>query len=196
MSELLLMSGGMDSAAIAAWRRPVLCITVDYGQKSAAAEIIASSQICLDLKLNHETISIPCGVFGSGDMAGTKPLDIAPCPEWWPFRNQLLITFGACIAVTRKIDTLLFGTVSTDDSHADGRRGFFDDINRLLAAQEGGLQVLTPAIEFTTTELIRKSGIGPEILAWTHSCHTGRYACGTCRGCDKHLSALHELGWR
>ena len=196
MSELLLMSGGMDSAAIAAWRRPFLCLTVDYGQKSAGAEIVASAQICHELGLKHTTIEIPCNMLGSGNMAGTAALEIAPCPEWWPFRNQLLLTFGAGIAINHNIDTLLFGTVSTDDTHADGRADFFENMNRLLAAQEGDLRILTPAIALTTAQLIKTSGIGRNLLAWAHSCHTGRYACGACRGCEKHLSVLLELGWR
>jgi len=196
MSELLLMSGGMDSAAIAAWRRPSLCLTVNYGQRSAEAEETASAQICEDLGLAHEMINISCGALGSGDMAGTPALDIAPCPEWWPFRNQLLLTVGASIAVVRHIDTLLFGTVSTDNSHADGRGDFFENMNRLLGAQEGNLRVVTPAIGLTTAELVRKSGIAREVLAWAHSCHTGRYSCGACRGCEKYLSVLDELGWR
>lgn len=196
MSELLLMSGGMDSAAIAAWRCPALCLTVNYGQRSAEAEKIASAQICRDLGLTHESIDIPCGSLGSGDMSDTPALDIAPCPEWWPFRNQLLLTVGGGVAVTRNIDTLLFGTVSTDDAHADGRADFFYNMNRLLGAQEGSLRVVTPAIDLTTAELVRTSGISREVLAWAHSCHTGRYACGTCRGCEKYLSVLRELGWR
>lgn len=196
MNELLLMSGGMDSAAIAAWRRPALCLTVNYGQKSATAEQIASAQICKDLGLTHESIDIPCGILGSGDMADTPALEIAPCPEWWPFRNQLLLTIGGGVAVTRNIDTLLFGTVSTDHAHADGRADFFDNMNRLLGAQEGALRVLTPAIDLTTADLVRTSGISREVLAWAHSCHTGRYACGTCRGCEKYLFVLRDLGWR
>lgn len=196
MSELLLMSGGMDSAAIAAWRRPALCLTVNYGQRSAEAEQIASAQICKDLGLAHESIDIPCGPLGSGDMAGTPALDIAPCPEWWPFRNQLLLTIGAGVAVVRKIETLLFGTVATDNAHADGRAEFFENMNRVLGAQEGFLRIVTPAIDLTTAELIRTSRIPRDVLSWAHSCHTGRYACGVCRGCEKYLSTLHELDWR
>jgi len=46
MSDLLLLSGGIDSVAIAAWKRPEICLTIDYGQRSARAEIRSSMQVC------------------------------------------------------------------------------------------------------------------------------------------------------
>lgn len=190
------MSGGMDSAAIAAWRRPSLCLTVNYGQRSAEAELVASAQICRDLGLSHESIDIPCRPLGSGDLSDTPALSMAPCPEWWPFRNQLLLTIGGVVALNRDIQTLVFGTVSTDGVHADGRSEFFENMNQLLVAQEGALTVLTPAIDLRTADLVRISGISRDTLAWAHSCHTGRFACGSCRGCEKYLSVLNELGWR
>ena len=35
----MLLSGGMDSIAVAYWRRPSLAITIDYGQVPAAGEL-------------------------------------------------------------------------------------------------------------------------------------------------------------
>lgn len=39
----LLLSGGLDSTAIAAWQRPDVCVTVDYGQRPARGELAAST---------------------------------------------------------------------------------------------------------------------------------------------------------
>ena len=33
----LLLSGGMDSIALAFWKRPEIAITIDYGQRAAEA---------------------------------------------------------------------------------------------------------------------------------------------------------------
>ena len=91
----LLLSGGMDSIALAFWKRPEIAITIDYGQRAAEAEVTAARQVARELGIQHEVIAIDCTAIGSGDMAGSIALEIAPVPEWWPFRNQLLVTLYA-----------------------------------------------------------------------------------------------------
>ncbi|WP_112313008.1 7-cyano-7-deazaguanine synthase [Pseudogemmobacter bohemicus] len=95
----LLLSGGMDSIAVAFWQRPEVAITIDYGQKAAEAELLAAAEVAKELNMRHEIVRIDCRPIGSGDMAGNDALAIAPVPEWWPFRNQILITFAAARGV-------------------------------------------------------------------------------------------------
>src|SRR5260370_5801957 len=109
----------MDSIALAWELRPHLCITIDYGQRAAEGELRASAAVCDELKLKHRILKIDCSPLGSGDMSGTPPLDLAPVSEWWPFRNQLLITFAATVALQEKISEVVIGTVANDHSHAD-----------------------------------------------------------------------------
>lgn len=189
----LLLSGGMDSVALAHWRRPELAFTVDYGQKAAGAEIRASAQVAAELGIEHEVITVDCRSLGSGDMAGRAPDAVAPVSDWWPFRNQLLVTLAGMRAVALGVDTLLVGSVATDGSHADGRPEFFLAMGRLMALQEGEIRVVAPALGLTTVELIRGSGIPRSLLAWAHSCHTGDLACGCCRGCVKHFEVTEQL---
>lgn len=59
MSDLLLLSGGIDSIALAAWLRPAECLTINYGQRPAAAEFSASAAVCKDLQLPHKLIDVP-----------------------------------------------------------------------------------------------------------------------------------------
>ena len=125
-------------------------------------------------------------------MAGTEPSTVAPVPEWWPFRNQLLITMAAAVALGEDMKSLVVGSVANDRSHADGRKAFFDAMNRVLVIQVGVFNLLEPAIDQTTVELCRE--VPFEILAWTHSCPVSDYACGTCRGCGKHRETMHALG--
>lgn len=190
----LLLSGGMDSIALAAWKRPRIAFTIDYGQRAAKAEIEASRQVCADLEIEHEVITAPCGRLGSGDMALSPALDNAPASDWWPFRNQLLVTLAGMRCVAFEVKQLMIGSVASDQIHADGRQEFIDALNTLLGVQEGRLQVTAPALAMTTPELVRKSQIAPSILAWAHSCHTGVLACGACRGCVKHIEVTRELG--
>ncbi|MDZ7654290.1 MAG: 7-cyano-7-deazaguanine synthase [Burkholderiaceae bacterium] len=121
VKRALLLSGGLDSLAIAHWLRPELAVTIDYGQLAAAAEIVAATQICRTLGIDHHVVSVDCRALGSGDMAGRRPVALAPASEWWPYRNQLLITLAAMWAIPRGVGQLLIGTVASDGSHADGR---------------------------------------------------------------------------
>lgn len=189
----LLLSGGMDSIAVAFWKRPEIAITVDYGQKAAEAEVIAAGQVAGELAMRHEVVRIDCRPIGSGDMAGDKALDVAPVPEWWPFRNQILVTFAAARGVALGVTEVMTGSVASDGSHADGRPGFYEAMDHVTAFQEGGIRVSAPALSMTTAELVRASGVPREILAWAHSCHVGNLACGQCRGCVKHYLVTKEV---
>lgn len=193
MKAALLLSGGMDSAALAWWKRPSVAYTVDYGQLAAAAEIAASAAICRALHIPHEVVCLDVRALGSGDMAGTVPSAHAPASDWWPYRNQLLITVVAMKAVAMGVQQLLLGTVASDGSHKDGTPEFMRYASKLLAFQEGGMTVDAPAIGMRTVELIRVSGIPRSMLSWAHSCHKADVPCGQCRGCNKYYEVLMEL---
>src|SRR5712692_1978927 len=136
MKRALLLSGGMDSTALAWAVRPELAITIDYGQRAACGEIRAASAVCEALGLRQRVIQVDCRALGSGDMAGTEPSAVAPVSEWWPYRNQLLITLAATVALQEGITILSLGVVSSDGCHADGRLEFFEAMRRVLGAQE------------------------------------------------------------
>lgn len=194
MRTALLLSGGMDSACIAWWRRPEVGITLDYGQKPAAAEVRAAGAICAELGMEHLVLHADLAALGSGDMASRPKLAEAPVPEWWPFRNQMLVTLAAMLGISKGVDRLLIGCLATDGRHADGRASFVEAMDALLAMQEGGMRLEAPAISMTAVALVRASGAPHEFLAWTHSCHVADHACGMCRGCQKHYETLEGLG--
>jgi 7-cyano-7-deazaguanine synthase len=195
MKKALLLSGGMDSIALAWGLRPDVAITIDYGQLAASGEIRAAAAVCQTLGTRHRVIHVDCRCLGSGDMAGTESLSIAPVSEWWPFRNQLIITIGAAAALQDGVTHLAIGAVASDSSHADGRRAFLEAMNALLQIQEGGMVLEAPALDDTTVSLCRRLSVPFEILAWSHSCHVAACACGRCRGCSKHRETMRELGY-
>lgn len=190
----ILMSGGMDSIAVAYLRRPSIAITIDYGQLPALGEIRAAAAAAEALGMNHEIIRVDLRALGSGDMAGRSAIDVAPVPEWWPFRNQMLITIAAMRGIAVGVSNLLLGTVRSDGAHADGRPEFVSAMDAVLGLQEGRLTIEAPAINLTTAELIRTAEVPWEILGWAHSCHVAEYACGVCRGCHKHYETWEALG--
>ncbi|MGI8432224.1 MAG: 7-cyano-7-deazaguanine synthase [Chthoniobacterales bacterium] len=193
MITALLLSGGIDSIAIAAWQHPEIAFTVDYGQSSARGEIRAAQHVAETLGITHEVLSVDCSSLGSGDLLNKPASAIAPVSEWWPFRNQMLTTLSAMRAVALGVSRILVGSVASDGLHCDGTSEFYRQLDALLVLQEGGIRVEAPAIAMTTTELVRISGVPLSLLAWAHSCHTSDYACGSCRGCNKHRDVMLAL---
>lgn len=185
----------MDSLSIAWWKRPDLAITINYGQKAAKAEQLTAAQVCRELGIAHEIITVDCSSLGSGDMAHAAPDALATTSDWWPYRNQLLVTLASMRAISRGVNVLYIGTVKSDgESHLDGTPTFVELMDSLMRYQEGNLRIVAPAIEMTTTELIRFAGVPPGLLAWAHSCHKADIACNACRGCNKYLATYAELG--
>jgi len=191
----VLLSGGLDSTALCAWKRPRVAITINYGQVCAAAEIVAARQICAELDISLHELSLNCRELGSGDLAGHPASAFAPASDWWPYRNQLLVTTAAMRAIAIDVDHLMIGTVASDSNHTDGTVQFIDAMDRVLAMQEGALRLSAPAITLTSVELIQRSSINISTLCWAHSCHTNNLACGRCRGCNKHRQVMAGLGY-
>lgn len=195
MKSALLLSGGMDSISLAWWKRPDVAITLNYGQRAATKEVAVAAHVCGELGIEHHVLSVDCSSLGSGDMAGKAADALAPASDWWPYRNQLLITMAAMKAVSLGVQVLYIGTVKSDEGHLDGTPEFVNRISALLEYQEGGLSVEAPAVEFSTAELVRHAGVPASLLAWSHSCHKADMACGQCRGCNKYVQTYHELGY-
>jgi 7-cyano-7-deazaguanine synthase len=190
----VLLSGGMDSIALTYWTRPQMAITLDYGQVSASAELEAATVVAESLACRHEIVHVDCHALGSGDLAGKVVHPLGATQEWWPYRNQLLLTLAAMRAIEIGVTELLIACVKSDRNYRDGTPEFIQKMDDLISFQEGGLNILAPAIDLTTVELVQKSKVPFEVLAWAHSCHCGNFACGDCRGCFKHQSAMETLG--
>ena len=190
MSRVLLLSGGLDSTCIAAWLRPEHCLGINYGQKAATAEQRSGAAVADALGLPFSHITVDASAVGIGLMANV-PAAQGVSPEWWPYRNQLLITLAAAWAVGHQHTEVLTGTVAGDGNrHADGRKEFYDGMRTLLELQEGALTVSAPAIGLTTPALIERSGATDALLGWTHSCHLSDVPCGRCPGCVKRTDVL------
>ena len=191
----VLLSGGMDSIAVTYWKRPEMAFTINYGQKAAIAEIRTAKQVCKTLQIEHHIINVDCSSLGTGEMSGAPSLSISPAKEWWPYRNQLLITLACMKGISNHLSELYVGSVATDELHMDGTRDFYFQISSLMEMQESNIKVSAPAIEWTTPELIKQSNVPKSLLYWAHSCHSGNQACMKCSGCMKYLATLQALGY-
>lgn len=187
--KVLLFSGGVDSSALAYWKRPDICLTIDYGQRPARGEIAAAEAICAELGLRHDILNVDLRALGSGSLAGKSPSDFAKAEEWWPYRNQMLITLAGMRFLSEGLKEIMIGAVRTD-VHADGKSRFLRGIDRLMTVQEGNVTVTAPARTLHPDKLLELSGFPHSLLGLTFSCHVMEYACGRCRGCEKHLATV------
>ena len=186
--RVLLFSGGIDSTVLAWWLRPERLLFVDYGQLSAPGEERAAVPVARDLGLPLDVRRVDLRPFGHGTMAGTAALNPG-APEFWPYRNQVLVTLAAMAYADRNPLSILIGTVLGDDVHPDGSVAFREAMNGILAAQ-GNTTLEAPGAGSTTEQLIALSRAPLSVLGWTYSCHTGEWACGRCRGCIKHAQVM------
>lgn len=190
--KVLLFSGGIDSSCLAWMERPHRLAFIDYGQIPAKGELRACRAIADELGLPLDVHVTDLRAFGGGSMAGHVGSTDAP-PEFWPFRNQMLITVAAMVYAPEGATELMVGTVRSDRQHPDGRARFLRAMSGVLRSQSS-MSLRAPAANEQTLALAKRSGVPAEILGWTFSCHTGEWACGQCRGCQKHAEVKRKLG--
>jgi 7-cyano-7-deazaguanine synthase len=216
---VLLLSGGMDSAALAYWVRPAAALYIDYGQRPADSEQRAATAVAgalgipidflrIDLSplgagllLTEEVGGSPTETSGANDLSRTAAGVVSPSPEWWPLRNQLLCSLAAAWALSARVPSrasirkVLTATVAGDGSrHVDGTSAFYEAMDAVTSMQEGNIRVLAPAAGLGAAELVRDSGVTEDVLGWTHSCHRSSIPCAACPGCWKRFDVLAEAG--
>lgn len=193
IKKAILLSGGMDSICLTFGIKPEIAYTINYGQNVAEREIYVSKHICEFLKIEHKIIEVDCRSLGSGSLANTINHELAPSPEWWPYRNQLLITLALMQGIKDDITELHLASVRSDGFHKDGTEAFYKLINNLTSYQEGAIKVCCESIGYYTHELAKMYQVPVELLSLAHSCHTSNIACGECSGCKKNLRVRYEL---
>src|ERR1700680_3687438 len=156
--NVLMLSGGIESTCIAFWKRPHVCVTVDYGQICARTEIEISRAITRELRLEHRVIEAPIKSFGYG-LLGGKDAANPDREEFWPFRNQFLATVAAMVLYHERIKEIWFGVVRSDGRFRDSSNEFFRTLDSLVSAQEGNIRIKAPAKNISTETLIKSSGI-------------------------------------
>lgn len=193
VKRAILLSGGVDSISLAYYLRPEIAYTIDYGQTVAKREIYVSKYICKELNIEHKVIKVDCKSLGSGTLVNKKNIEISPSNEWWPFRNQLLITLSNMQAINDGVSEIYLASVKSDDFHKDGTKEFYDLINKTVSYQEGNIKILCPTIDYYSHELIQEFKVPIDLISIAHSCHTSNLACGKCSGCIKNLRVKYEI---
>jgi 7-cyano-7-deazaguanine synthase len=176
---LLLASGGLDSALIAAEFGPSLHLTVDYGQPHAR-EIDAARAVAEHYGAEH--VVVRCAL----PPVGGLPAMIVPG------RNAVLLALATSFALAHGHRVVLIGCNKTDaGDYSDCRPAFIRAVHA-LAYDTYGITIEAPLLGMTKRDIgaqVRRLKV-PARLTW--SCYRGLDApCQDCGAC----AARQEAGF-
>jgi 7-cyano-7-deazaguanine synthase len=215
---VVLLSGGLDSATVAAIARrrgfTLHALSIDYGQRhryelSAAAAVARSLDIA-----DHRTVSIDLSIFGGSALTSaidvpkgrsTAEMEAAIPVTYVPARNTVFLSLALGLAEVLGAADIFIGVNAVDYSgYPDCRPEFVRAFERLAnlatkAGVEGRLnfQIHAPLVEMTKGQIITTGlQLGVD-YALTHSCYdpdaAGR-ACGRCDACILRLKGFEAAG--
>jgi len=201
----------MDScvaAAIAARHYECAFLHLNYGQRTeqrelrAFRELAAHFGVATSLAVSMEHLA---AIGGSSltDRAIAVPeanLHAADVPSSYvPFRNANLLAVAVSWAEVLNAEAVFIGAVEEDSSgYPDCRRSFYDAFNAVI--REGtkpgtGIRVVTPLIDMSKAEIIRKGAELGAPLHLTWSCYSREdVACGVCDSCALRLRGFQIAG--
>lgn len=219
MKTVVLLSGGVDSStclALAvekAGRENVLAVNMFYGQRHAR-EIRSACDIAgfygvdmmeLDLSrifeksecslLAHSGNSIPEEEYAEQiKKTGGKPVS-----TYVPFRNGLMLSAAASVAVSVGAERIMYGAHADDaagNAYPDCSVAFTEAINQAIReGTDGQVEVDAPFVMMNKAQVVREGlrlGV-PYELTW--SCYEGREKpCGRCGTCIDRIKAFEANG--
>jgi len=215
----VLLSGGLDSATVAAWAvaqgYACLGLSVDYGQR-CRRELEAARRLAEHLGFaDYRAVGIDLAGFGGSALLGDGPVPTAGearhqhgVPETYvPARNTVLLALALGWAEVAGAYTVFIGANSLDYSgYPDCRPEYVDAFNHLagLALAEGAqggrkVSIEAPLMLKSKAEIVRLGlSLGLD-YSLTVSCYDpdpdGR-ACGRCESCVLRLKGFAAAGFQ
>lgn len=209
---VVLISGGMDSiVALGMALREGLeaaGLHLNYGQKTEKREERAFQQICDYYGIGKRlAVTLPYfSQIGGSSLTdknipvSTSGIDPKAIPtSYVPFRNAhglaIATSWGEVLGASR----IVIGAVEEDSSgYPDCREVFYRAFEKAMdlgTRPETKIEISTPVIHFSKTEIARRGAeLGvPFHLTW--SCYQDDYAaCGLCDSCRLRLKGFAEAG--
>jgi 7-cyano-7-deazaguanine synthase len=212
MKAVVILSGGMDSTALAYWAvaagADVRLLSFDYGQRHVTelhharriAERLGLPHAVLDLRglrdllpgsaLTDAAVDVPEGHYAAPSMKATVV----------PNRNAIMLAIAYGHAVAHACDAVLFGAHAGDHTiYPDCRTPFVETLNAALRIGNEWADpvpsVLAPFVRKTKADIaVLGDGLG---VPWgdTWSCYAGGARhCGRCGTCVERIEAFREGG--
>ncbi len=214
MKTVILLSGGLDSATVLAIakhdRRDCIALSFAYGQRHeielAAAKRVAQAMGVIE----HVVYPIDLRLFGASALTGNinVPKDAVGAPgipvTYVPARNTIFLSIALGLAEARGADEIWIGVNAIDYSgYPDCRPEFMEAFQTVImkgtrsGIERGVPKIVTPLIELTKAQIIRRGvDLGVD-FSLTHSCYdpdAGGRACGHCDSCLLRRRGFEEAG--
>lgn len=215
MKAVVLLSGGLDSATVAAMMRAsgaqIYCLSFDYGQRHRI-ELDRAGQLAQVLgAADHRVVRLDLRAFGGSALTDSElavPKEETPAGEipvtYVPARNTIFLSFALAYAEVKGIDAVAIGVNAVDYSgYPDCRPEYIEAFAHMatLATKAGvtghPFRILTPLIAMTKVEIIRAGLSAGLDYALTTSCYDPSPAGAPCQACDScriRMRAFGELG--
>ncbi|MCD9027446.1 7-cyano-7-deazaguanine synthase QueC [Luteimonas sp. BDR2-5] len=209
---VVLLSGGMDSAAVVAIARErgfaVHALSVRYGQRHTS-ELVAATRVAAMLDVAaHKTVDVDLRAFGGSAL--TDDIEVpeaggAGIPSTYvPARNTIMLSLALGWAEVLGAADIFCGVNAVDYSgYPDCRPEFIDAFERLanLATRAGvegaGLRIHAPLQRMSKADIVREGVRLGVDFGQTVSCYRadadGR-ACGRCDACRLRADGFAAAG--
>lgn len=215
MKKIVLLSGGVDSTTCLAVAlqdcRPedVLAVNMYYGQKhrreiESARRIAAHYGVeIMELDMSAIFEKSDCSLLARSGKAiphesyadQQKETEGQPVSTYVPFRNGLMLSAAASIAVSVGAGLVYYGAHADDaagNAYPDCSVPFTDAINRAIYEGTGGkVSIIAPFVTFNKAQVV-KTGLElgvPYKMTW--SCYEGgEKPCGKCGTCIDRAKAF------
>lgn len=219
MEKVVLLSGGIDSTTCLALAlrdckpEDVLAVNMYYGQRHEK-EMLSARKIAafygvelMELDLSEIFSRSDCSLLKSSNNAipesnyaeQLKKTGGNPVSTYVPFRNGLMLSAAASIAVSVGAEQVYYGAHADDaagNAYPDCSVTFTENMNQAIYEGTGGkVNIIAPFISSNKSDVVKKGlelGV-PYEMTW--SCYQGgEKPCGKCGTCIDRLEAFHKNG--
>jgi 7-cyano-7-deazaguanine synthase len=194
---LVLLSGGIDSAAALAWAKQnysdVLAITFQYYLRPFRERL---SVFRLLEVFRAPLIEVPAEFLRE---AADLPQPLKDVPEGYvPNRNMIFYSIACYYAETKECDTIVGGHIGIDsESFPDASPDFFQQFSDLAnhALLTRKIKIELPFAKSTKAEVIKNANEWNVPLESTWSCYwDAMQPCGKCVSCVERAEAFASIG--
>lgn len=199
MTDILLSSGGLDSAVIAADRPGAIHLHVRYGQRNWIQERTASQKVAAHYGAERvEAVFTEFAQLATSSLTGA-PGGMSGRATVVPNRNAMLISLGVALAISRGGGTVLIGCNANDYfDYPDCRPAFIAAANAVSdLASDARVGVEAPLLHLSKSEIGQLALDRRVPVADTWSCYApvsqgwGQHGpCRTCGACTERKVAL------
>jgi 7-cyano-7-deazaguanine synthase len=209
---VVLISGGMDSALVAALaidsNHEIAALHMNYGQRTEKREQKAFLDICKHYGINEKLIvDVSYLVQIGGSSLTDKRIEVSKAnidsneipSSYVPFRNGNILAIAASWAEVIGAKSIFIGAMQLDSSgYPDCRQEFFDAFEKAInlgTKPETKINIIAPIIDLSKKDIVTLGNDHKVPFHLTWSCYTREdVPCGICDSCALRQRGFDQAG--